>query len=476
MFELWKGKGSMISLGSYRDVTCCSAIGKPFSVALRSSALSVLGAVASPGQTGSGLGGGGTDMARLWADAATHAAHLQRSSVALVFIDVAAAFASVVRELVLPLPSSADELAHRLLQRGFSHDDVYQCIAATEAHDMWTASGDHRHLANLLSAMHAHSWFTMDALAPCWRSTSGSLAGSSLGDLIFLLAFSRVMAKARAELLAQGLVATMPLETQPPFLQHHSATIPSEVALESVEYMDDVAIPVLAPADRLADSVAAVAGIMQSTFSAHGLVVNWSRGKSEAILHFRGPGAVEAQRKLHYEMGSAISFAVGGRAFTLQVVRDYRHLGSRIDLASALRADLSTKLAAMRAGVAGLRGRFFKNKEVEPKSKARVAQACLFSKGLFAAGTWPDLNVAEGKRVHTCIMKIYGLVSGTSYDQHVTAKDIIMTSGFTAPTLLVRLARLGLFSRVVTRAPPSLVCLLWAVRGAPSVLVRRGPD
>ena len=155
-------------------------------------------------------------MARLWANAVTHAAHLQRLSVAVVFIDVAAAFASVVRELVLPLPSSADELAHRLLQRGFSQDDVYQCIAATEAHDMWTTSGDHRHLANLLSAMHAHSWFTMDALAPCWRSTSGSLAGSSLGDLIFLLAFSRVMAKARAELRTRGLVATMPLEKPPP--------------------------------------------------------------------------------------------------------------------------------------------------------------------------------------------------------------------------------------------------------------------
>ena len=108
MFELSKGKGSMTSLRPYRDVTCCSALGKPFSIALRSSALSVLGVVASPGQTGSGLGGGGTEMARLWADAAAHAAQLQGMSEAIAFIDVAFAFASVVRELVLPLPSSAD--------------------------------------------------------------------------------------------------------------------------------------------------------------------------------------------------------------------------------------------------------------------------------------------------------------------------------------------------------------------------------
>ena len=368
IFELWKGKGSMSSLGSYRDITCCSALGKPFSLALRSAALSVLGAMASPGQTGSGLGGGGTDIARLWADAAAQAAQLQRTSVAILFIDVAAAFASVLRELVLHVPSSADQLAHRLLSRGFSLEDVRHCLAATQAHELWTQHGDHRHLESLLAEMHTYSWYTTDMVPECWCTRSGALAGSSLGDLIFLLVFSRVTAKARAELISQGLVAAMPVDPQPAFLPHHPATLPDVVLLETIEYMDDVAVPILAEAGALPDAVGSAAAVFQRTFSSFGLSVNWSKGKSEAILHFRGGGAKLAQQDMHYNRGSTINFVASGRALSLQVVRNYRHLGSRVDLAASLHADLSAKLAVMRSGVSALKGAFFfqKNRALRP--------------------------------------------------------------------------------------------------------------
>ena len=116
-FELWIGKGAATSVSAYRDVTCCSSLVKPFSSALRSAALRLLEMVASPGQTGSGPGGGGTEMARLWADASSHFAQLAGLSISTVFIDLASAFASITRELVLPLPSSEDKLAHRLFSQ-----------------------------------------------------------------------------------------------------------------------------------------------------------------------------------------------------------------------------------------------------------------------------------------------------------------------------------------------------------------------
>ena len=109
IFELHKGNGPANQVQSYREVTCCSCLGKPFASHLRTAAYKVLQCRTSPGQTGSGLGGGGTDMARLWAAAAVDWAHSVSSSVALLFIDLSSAFASIVREVVLPMPTSADE-------------------------------------------------------------------------------------------------------------------------------------------------------------------------------------------------------------------------------------------------------------------------------------------------------------------------------------------------------------------------------
>ena len=130
-------------------------------------------------------------MARLWAAAAVDWSHSVKSSVALLFIDLSSAFASIVREVVLPMPTSADQLAHRLLARGLPHEAVARCMESTQAYDGWVASGDRRHLSAMLASSHLGSWFSMDTIDSIWHSKSGSLAGSSLGDLISCLSLAR---------------------------------------------------------------------------------------------------------------------------------------------------------------------------------------------------------------------------------------------------------------------------------------------
>ena len=97
----------------------------------------------------------------------------------------------------------------------------------------------------------------------------------------FLLVFSRVMARARQSLRDEGLVTTVPLETPPGFFAGESAALPAEIPLESIENMDDAAIPLLDTADRLAARIGAAASILQTTFSAFALRLNWERGKSD---------------------------------------------------------------------------------------------------------------------------------------------------------------------------------------------------
>ena len=76
------------------------------------------------------------------------------------------------------------------------------------------------------------------------------------------------------------------MSSPPTFLTQHVATLPSEIALESIEYMDDVAQPVFGHASQLCSKVALVGAVFQRTFAVYGLKVNWSKGKSEAIVLF----------------------------------------------------------------------------------------------------------------------------------------------------------------------------------------------
>ena len=103
-------------------------------------------------------------MARLWAAAAVDWAHSVKSSVALLFIDLSAAFASIMRKVVLPMPTSADQLAHRLVSRGLPLEAVARCLEATQAYDGWVASGDRRHLSAMLASSHLGSWFSIDTV------------------------------------------------------------------------------------------------------------------------------------------------------------------------------------------------------------------------------------------------------------------------------------------------------------------------
>ena len=64
-------------------------------------------------------------------------------------------------------------------------------------------------------------------------------------------------------------------------------------------------------------------------------------------------------------------------------------------------------------------------------------------------------------------MRVYRAVASLTIDDHLTCLQIVHKHKFVLPALLVRQARMNLLSRVATKAPPQLACLLWAVRDAP---------
>eukprot|EP00973_Karenia_brevis_P078351 10878774-Karenia_brevis.AAC.1 len=110
--------------------------------------------------------------------------------------------------------------------------------------------------------------------------------------------------------------------------------------LSEASYVDDVVLPLVAAASDLVDMVAAAAAVVVGVFRDHFLTVNFSKGKTEALLNFHGHGAKLHSRRLHYELGNTIPVAMpDGSNISLRCVSRYKHVGSHTIFAGDDRAE-----------------------------------------------------------------------------------------------------------------------------------------
>ena len=72
------------------------------------------------------------------------------------------------------------------------------------------------------------------------------------------------------------------------------------------------------------------AQICERNCARFGVTLNWTKGKSEVTITYRGPGSSEARQKVIIEMESKIPFQGVGGAKTIIVVQKYKHFGHSV--------------------------------------------------------------------------------------------------------------------------------------------------
>ena len=108
--ELHKTKGSTSQVASFREVMLGNMFGKKFSKCLRKDAKQFLDDGSLSTQFGSGIGGGGTDVAHLYLRGLADFAKHKKLCCACIFIDVKTAFASLIREVAMSNESDVETL------------------------------------------------------------------------------------------------------------------------------------------------------------------------------------------------------------------------------------------------------------------------------------------------------------------------------------------------------------------------------
>lgn len=129
---------------------------KAYAAELRAAAIPQLRALASDTQFAAGLNGAGTEMAHLYLRAACDYAAIHRRSTCILYVDVHSAFPSMLRDIVLPLPESDEELFARISRSAMVPDVAIAVAEAIRDQRMWAEEPEgSEHLEALLMAAHS---------------------------------------------------------------------------------------------------------------------------------------------------------------------------------------------------------------------------------------------------------------------------------------------------------------------------------
>ena len=202
--DLYKGSGLPSKCPSYRDILLGAESGKVIQSTVRPVLNKVVETYTEETQYGSGLNNGTTETAHSYARACIDLAKMRNMSVALLFIDVKTAFASMIRAISMPFDAGQDPdevYKSRLLKLGFSEVEAETIVNSAEAIFKWQQAGGSEHLAKYISNLYSTSWMSTEGCAKVFMARSGTVAGTPLADLIFTCSVACVVREAFDEAL-----------------------------------------------------------------------------------------------------------------------------------------------------------------------------------------------------------------------------------------------------------------------------------
>ena len=144
----------------------------------------------------------------------------------------------------------------------------------------------------LLKSMHEGSWFTFGNSPSKLVVDKGGRQGCRYGGLVFNLAYGKLQRKFREIACLRGIVLRLRVRYSWDDISEASNEGDSEAVVFDVAFVDDNAAMIFAsvPATLYKRTVMLM-NVINETFAEFGMKVNWSPGKTEVMMTFRGKKA-----------------------------------------------------------------------------------------------------------------------------------------------------------------------------------------
>ena len=421
LHPLWK-KGSKSEAGNYRGITLLESYGKRWHALLRGRLLHRALSIRTIGQLG-GFPRQQTGFASLYLRSFSHVTDWKRYSEAVIFFDIRGAFHHLLRELTfdpsVPFPSA---LIAVLEEEGIPWPDLHAQVKEEDIEWLATDVGLHRAICDA----HKFTWTHFKGDPASLRHTHrGTRPGSPLADLAFNCLMSRVLGQIQDALSA---------DTD---LQEFVSTTSFEI--HTLAWVDDIAIPLAySDNDLLITKVQHYTLLVKRILLSLGFLLNMDKGKTEAVLTFRGRGAPQKRKEIYLQKEATLPL---DENTVLHVVPDYKHLGARFSQHAKFDREISIRIAEAQSAFRTLRKHIFTNRRISVLSRLRLLDSLVLSKLLYNSGFWPPLKPTQLQRLDSCIVRWQRTITGEGLWQSQRISNAMFLKLQGLPSIEVRLNR-----------------------------------
>ena len=470
--DLWKRKGDHLSMKWYRSLLLNSAVQKHHYRFLRGRLMTLLGAVFLDSQCG-GFRGKGTGLASLGVRGFLAATRSYRISALALFVDLKSGFYTVVRELVVKLQTSGDDIG-RILDSVSAPAVLEGALLKMMAEPAIVERylGD-SHLGALLSEAHTNTWFVVDGRRDVARAVKGSRPGCCLADFVFNVGFAPALEEVKLALAEAGYLWSPPVapavfsasEAGGPPSSDPGATPrpPLEDTSSDFTYADDSCFCcVLRSNVGVARSILAACVLVSDTLLARGMVVNWDRGKSAAVVAIRGALSRSARRDLFVEHKGQL--ALPGSPCVVHLERTYVHLGTEVCAGGSMGPAVSARVRAHAQAMAPLRRCVCPRKAVSSAAKLTFVDSLATSRLCHSIGAWDALTPGQVSRLQAALVSGYRQAMSMPHKDPTrgrrTSSEVFAATRRLGMGVRLSLARLRLLTSLLRSGPRSLLRLL----------------
>ena len=464
LLSLYKGKGPKDECDSHRGLLLADHSGKAFASRIDQVINPVYESNMPESQFGA-VSKRGTDYAAHIVQSLIAIAEKRGWSIFVLYVDLVKAFDRVVRELLFGYPSEVpdDASAKKLYLEALGlptevADKIFTYIE--EKRPLLEQWGIDDHTIGLIRGLHDGSWFQVGNLPTAILSKVGGRQGCKFGSLVFNSVYTIALDALHDSLERDGLTLQVPCPGAA-FWGTDVGEAPEMVNVADCTFVDDECVVVMQPtAAALDTAIDKVLSHITNIFSALRLEINWSPGKTEAMIRFRGSGSqVVLERR---RVDGKVSIPIPGNpSACLTIVDQYKHLGCITSLNATSIADARLKERNALNAYVPLATSIFASKHVFYWVKLLLMDSLVLTKLLFNTHVVVPSRQYT-KRLSNIYMRVLRCIFGEPRFQRTEHTDFAIRQLMQRPSVdcLLQRGRLKYLKRLLAVRPRPLLAVL----------------
>ena len=209
-----------------------------------------------------------------------------------------------------------------------------------------------------------------------------------------------------------------------------------------ITWADDVALLLLSSTnERLQPMAQRVVEKLSAAFQRRGFQLNLTRGKTGAVLSYKGADAAEHRRQLLLQDEPGCTIRQGSTMAKLHFSSDYSHLGSCFGMEGNLSGEIQRRIGIGLSAFHQLRHNVFCNRHLHLDIRLQLYESLIASKIWFGSGSWGAVTPKLLRQLDTATMRMIRSIVGAAKGPETQTSDDELRSLYAIPSARARLCR-----------------------------------